>query len=261
MSTTKSESQNSCSENPIVCTRGMLDSPLNDEFVKTLKICETEMNTRFAKIVAHVETVREDFAKLQKLAENVSERYRNKASNYSGKMDRKGILQAILDHKLKSDDVRLFCMLIEQAFEYLVTRINNAVKVIPPLKSIVAIHHARAVNKQILFAYDNLAHEFGMTNSGKVGSDIYTMFVFRQDFAYTLKDTEWMQKTKDFFGPLVQTVSHSEKRRQNLDEPDILVYAKTRIIDGVDDTELASALDACIRIVNAKFGIQNNNIR
>nr|XP_039268787.1 uncharacterized protein LOC120343822 isoform X2 [Styela clava] len=229
MSTTKSESQNSCSENPIVCTRGMLDSPLNDEFVKTLKICETEMNTRFAKIVAHVETVREDFAKLQKLAENVSERYRNKASNYSGKMDRKGILQAILDHKLKSDDVRLFCMLIEQAFEYLVTRINNAVKVIPPLKSIVAIHHARAVNKQ--------------------------------DFAYTLKDTEWMQKTKDFFGPLGQTVSHSEKRRQNLEEPDILVYAKTRIIDGVDDTELASALGACIRIVNAKFGIQNNNIR
>lgn len=103
------------------------------------------------------------------------------------------------------------------------------------------------LHRHLSHLYDNLANELKISISGKNNSDIYQLWLFKNEFSHALDDETWMEKTLgtvDWAKGFKHDASTKPKLSENVER------VSEMIREYVQDEHLVKALLACLRIAS-----------
>ncbi|XP_076819722.1 uncharacterized protein LOC143465372 [Clavelina lepadiformis] len=244
-----------------------LDSDENRKLSSEINHCIENISTNLGRIRLRIDRLNNEFDNLQVLADDVAEKYEKTAARRGPQnIDRKTMLQAILDHNLCFEDVELFTRYVKCLFHNILKLLWESNQDFKCIDTIMELHKQRSKNSELSHTYNLIARRLHLTNSGKADSCVYQLNSFLEDFNHPIRRKLYykLQATYKFVteetpnSPALLTTKsingedHSVvKMRSKLElyNAEMCDYALKRVQGGVQNFLLSTSLKACVRAV------------
>ncbi|XP_078486095.1 uncharacterized protein LOC100177486 [Ciona intestinalis] len=215
-----------------------------------------EVAAKLTNIDQRIATLNEQFDNLQVLANDVAEKYEKTASRPDSYLDRKSLLQTILDHRLSTEDISLLCRYIRYLEKLILRKVWKLDSKYTRIRSVPQIHRERRNDWGLFLAYNGVCKKLGISNSGKPDSHIYILFSFLQDCLPQPRKTNTTRRMSNFYTHKMNQNPNEPllpKSAGNLSDEHVAEHAMYVISTGVQDIQLVEALTACVLAVKRYF--------